>query len=175
MFYGSKINLVDFFAGLIAQYKKLQQDVQQNNNAYRILEVKDENGCIELTIHIIGRNITFKSTPKELAANDALLNGFSRQDVRTITFLATSEMHKPNYEISSYKLCKKTNKMLFSLKKSGNNKVITKTADIISSDKELLQQISQSDAHMIGYTTAIEKGLIEKRKIAKIISAESNE
>lgn len=143
-----------YFSELLKQYKETQRE----NNAYRIVEIKEKkDGSCELVIQIVGKNVTFKSRPEKLAADDQILENFSRQDVRTITYFATQEIKKPTYKILIHEFCSAFNKMIFSLKKKDKEEVIQKTADQISSDKELLSQLSPEEAHLVGFMSASEK------------------
>lgn len=145
-----------YFAELLKQYKNLQKS--QQRDAYRIVEIKEKkDGSCELIVQVMGKNITFKSRPEEIAGDDHMLEHFSRQDVRTITYFATQEIKKPRYKILVHDFCVAFNKMIFSLKRSNKEGVIQKTAAQISEDKELLKQLTQEEAHLIGYTTAAEK------------------
>ncbi len=104
-----------YFIELLKQYKK----TQQATNAYRIVEIKEKsNGSCELVIQIIGKNVTFKSKPEKIAADDNMLENFSRQDVRTITYFATQEIKKTKYKILIHEFCSAFNKMIFFTQKT---------------------------------------------------------
>lgn len=156
----SKLDSVSsYFTGLLKQYK----EAQRANNAYRIVEIKEKkDSSCELVIQIVGKNITFKSRPEKIAGDDQMLENFSRQDVRTITYFATQEIKKPKYKILIHEFCSAFNKMIFSLKKSDKDEIVQKTADQISADKELLKQLSQEEAHLVGYMAASEKAEADK-------------
>ena len=60
--------------------------------------------------------------------------------------------------------------MLFAIHKKGEKKSCIKTAEEISQNKEILKQIDQHDAHLIGFVTASEsilKEKLDKEKITK--------
>jgi len=75
-----------YTAWLLKQYND-QQLIQQN--IYRIVEVKElSTGQYKLTIQIIGKSTVFECTPQEIVTNDRMLEGFSKKDIRTITYFA---------------------------------------------------------------------------------------
>jgi len=156
--------VLEYFSYMIGQYHEMQRKTQRDN-IYRIVEMhaKPEGGC-SFTIQVIGKNLTFKSTAHEIAADDEMLEGFSRQDVRTITYFACQELTKPKYKILVQEFCQQFNKMIFSLKKHDSEKTMQKTAEEISNDKKLLKELSYEEAHLIGYTAASEKIAVERQQ-----------
>src|SRR6185295_18398670 len=112
-----------YTAWLLKQYND-QQLIQQN--IYRIVEVKElSTGQYKLTIQIIGKSTVFKCTPQEIVTNDRMLEGFSKKDIRTITYFACEQNKKPKYKILQ-QFCDTFNKILFQLKKRGSDELILK-------------------------------------------------
>jgi len=159
-----KTTFQDYIRWLIAQYQVLQQQTQQN--AFRIVEHEtSRDGQLRLVVQVIGKSVTFKATPHELAADDQLLERFSRQDVRTITYYACNELKKPKARIIFQEFREKINKMIFRIHKRDSVNAIEKTAAEISLDKTLLNEMGPEDAHLVGYTTASEQLLSEKEQL----------
>ncbi len=69
---------------------------------------------------------------------------------------------KTTIKIKMQKFCEKINKIVFLLHKTEKNEMVESTADQISLDKNMLNAMPQLDAHLIGYTTAMENMLQEK-------------
>ena len=162
-----KTTLQDYIRWLIAQYQVLQQQTQQN--AFRIIEHEtSRDGQLRLVVQVIGKSVTFKATPHELAADDQLLERFSRQDVRTITYYACNELKKTKARIIFQEFREKINKMIFKIHKPGSVDTIEKTADEISLDKPLLNEMSPEDAHLVGFTSGTEHVIAEKQQLQQI-------
>lgn len=167
-----KINsLQNYIRWLIVQYQNLQQQSQQD--AYRIVNQEtNDKGHMRLVVQIVGKSITFKASPEELAADDQILERFSRKDVRTITYYACKEIKKPKARIIFQEFREKLNKMIFGIYHRDSQNVEERTSDQISLDKDLLNEMSQEEAHLVGYTTASEQILSEKEQIQKLQDAE---
>ena len=162
----------------IAKLKKFWSNILKNlpkNTAltfkpiYRISGIeKDKHNDYKIIVQIIGKSTVFKMKPEEILANDKMTDQFSPIDVRTLTYLGYLDINSPKYRILAKKLSEKDNRMLFALHKKGEKKVHIKTASELSLDKEIINQIDQQDAHMIGFmaaSDAIQQEHIEKKKI----------
>lgn len=117
-----------------------------------------------VTIQMIGKSITFKIAPEALLADDKLVNCFSPTDIRTLTYLGYLGINSPKYKILAKTLSEKNDQVLFALRKKGEEGLTVATADEISKNKEILKELTQEEAHMIGLTSANEQTLIEKSK-----------
>lgn len=150
-------SLLEYFNWVLKKYQELQQHTHQSD-AFRIAEVKHNKAdeCI-IKIQLIGKSTIFECTPNEIVANDQILEGFSKKDIRTLTYFATQEIKKPKHKILVQEFCETLNKIKFKLGMRDSKKPIEKTAEQISLDKELLNNLNAADAHLIGYTTAIEQ------------------
>lgn len=158
----SKLSSISkYFTWLLKQYHELKQQSQQDT--FRIIEIKEQkNGSYQFMIQIIGKRIRFKSSPEELAADDNMMQRFSRHDVRTITFFACQERKKPKYKILMKEFCSTFNKMVFSFGKRGSNTVTQKTAAQIAKDTDVIKNISPEEAYVIGFTLAAEKNQLDE-------------
>jgi hypothetical protein len=155
-----KMTLLFEYAGWI--FKKYNELQNQPCDIYRIIEVKQSAGKYKVVIQLIGKSIFFEYTPQEIVTNDRMLEGFSKQDIRNITYLACESIKKPKYKIVMQQFCFHFNKMLFQLKKCNSNEVIMKTANQISLDKNLINSLSHEDVQSISYIAGYEHSLGEK-------------
>lgn len=130
---------------------------------YRVVSIeKDKHEDYEVVVQLIGKSTIFKMKPEEILADDKMTDRFSPRDVRTLTYLGYLDINSPKYRILAKKLSEKDNRMLFVLHKKGEKNLHFKTASEISQNKEILKQIDQQDAHMVGFVTANEATLQEK-------------
>lgn len=135
-----------------------QQQIQQN--IYRVVEVKQSSlDKYKLVIQVIGKSTVVECTPQEIVANDRMLEGFSKKDIRTITYFACNQNKKPKYKIITQELCSKANKILFKLRSNENNEIIIKTANQILTDKNLIHGLSHDDIQSVSYVTGYEHSL----------------
>ena len=138
--------------------------------ACRIVEIEqDKHENYIASIQLTNKSQIIKMKPEEVLADDELTNCFSPIDVRALTYLGYLGMNSPKYKILAQRLSETDNRFVFAIKQKGSNKPITKTADEISSDAELLASLDQKDAHMVGYTTASERACIEKEQMKKLL------
>lgn len=136
---------------------------------YRVAAIeKNKDGNYEVIAQLIGKSSVFKMKPEEILADDKMTDLFSPRDVRTLTYLGYLDINTPKYKILAKRLSEKDNRMLFAIHKKGEKKLQIKTANEISQNKEILNQIDQQDAHMVGYTIATELMLQEKNDLKKI-------
>lgn len=160
-------NISAYVRWFITQYQQVQQS---REDAYRIIGVEtDATNHTKLVVQVVGKSTTFKCTPEEIAADDRLLSLFSRHDVRTITYYACQEIKKPKHRIVMQSFCAKLNKMIFSILRPSDGKVVQKTADEISTDRPLLNSLSQADAHLVGYTSGTEQTANEAKQIETLL------
>src|SRR5437588_10869 len=113
-------SLSAYFAWLFKKYRELRLEIQ--TETYRIIgdpdrpEPKDK-----LKIQVVGTDKIFYWPPEYIAGNDHLLEQFSKMDIRTITYYATEEMHKPKFTILSYGFSDKLKRILFRIRNRKSN------------------------------------------------------
>ena len=129
---------------------------------YKLIEIMQENDCYFVMIKVVNKNITFQARPEEILGNNALVDKFSPRDIRTLTYLGYLGINSPRYKILAQTLSTNTDKMIFSLKRRGENEVIKKTADEILNEDGIISHLNSNDAKIIGYTIATENMLQEK-------------
>ena len=146
--------------------------------SYRVVEIiqeDDEQYVVE--IQLIHKNLIFKAKPEELLAKDEIVDQFSPRDIRTLTYLGYLGINSPKYKILANRLLEKDNKLVFAIKKKGQKSIITKTADEIFKEQEVLESLSPKDAHLVGFTIASESAAAEKRQkeaVLKNLEIEQN-
>lgn len=133
--------------------------------AYRIIEIlQDSDDDYIVKVQVINKSMTFNIKPEEILAEDEIVNRFSPCDIRTLTYLGYLGINSPKYKILAKRLSENDQKLVFALKKKGNTKLVTKTADEIIKEKDILDNLNAKDAHIIGYTLATETAKAEKKQ-----------
>ena len=162
------IPFIHYVTLAIKKYHELMDNTNRAD-AYRVVDIKFDvlNQC-KVLVQLVGKSRIITFNPRELAACDELLEKFSKKDIRTIIYLATQEILKPKQKIIIQEFCEDTGQWIFKLKNS-SHKNIKKTASDISLNKTLLNELSQEDAHVVGYMSATESILREKKTINSLI------
>jgi|GEM_PF-1084015 len=167
-------SILDFFRNSFNHSKTIVQ-VNTYKPCYRVVDIETSNKDKPVvTIQIIGKRITFEMEPETLLADDKLVNCFSPTDIRTLTYLGYLGINSPKYKILAKTLSKKNDQVLFALHKKGEPGLTSVTADEISRNKDILKELTQEEAHMIGLTTANEQTLIEKVRKEALLREISN-
>jgi len=163
--------LIDYFNKIIKKYHELHIQTQKQD-LFRIVNIKTtKKGEYSLQVQLINKATFFECTPQEIVTNDQLLEGFSKKDIRTITYYAAQDTNKPKYKILIHEFREGLNKVVFKLGKDNSEESIEKTAEQISLDQNLINQLNCTDAHLIGYTTASEFMLKEKAEMERLKEA----
>ncbi len=161
--------LTEYFNWILRKYLDLQNQTPSRQDAFRIVDIKHKkSGEWIIQVQVIGKASYFTCTPHEIVTNDQLLEGFSKKDIRTITYYASQECKKQNYKILIQEFCEKLNKVVFKIGMRGQAEPIEKTAEQISLDKDLINKLDSEDAHLVGYTTASEMLSKEKMEMERL-------
>ncbi len=155
-------------------FKKSSQLIRKESGyykpAYRIVSIeKDETDQYYITIQVIGKPLSYKAKPEKLLSDDKLVNLFSPIDIRNLTYLGYLGINAPKYKILAKQLSDQKGETLFAIKKKGEKDHHVVTATEISTNEDILKGLSQTDAHMIGFTTAAEQTSIERQQKEKIM------
>lgn len=154
----------DYIKSMIEIYAELRAQ-QSGNITHRLADYrKNVKGEYEVTVQLTGKVLAFKTTPKQILADDSLLESFSKKDIRLLTYLACEDIKEPTHEILGQKFVRTMNKFFFKLKHGKTGEEMEKSAEEISSDPEIIKLLSPEDAHKIGYVTANEQFKQEKDK-----------
>lgn len=131
--------------------------------SYRVVEIiQEDDDQYMVKIQVMNKNLLFTAKPEELLAKDETVDQFSPRDIRTLTYLGYLGMNSPKYKILAKRLLENDNKLVFAIKKKGDKKIITKTADEMLKAKEIIESLSAKDAHLVGYAMASESAMTEK-------------
>lgn len=158
------ISLFEYVQLFFKWYSEISKKIQEAP-VYRLLDVTNNSSVCCLKIQIIGRSTIFECQPLDIVNNDAFLEGFSKKDVRIITYFATKELNKPKFKIFTQETQQTIDRIIFKLFKKDSKEIIKKTAREISLDKNILNQLSQEDAHLIGYVTANEQENFDREQM----------
>jgi hypothetical protein len=166
------LSITEYVSWLLKEYQKIKNS-HSEMAIYKLIEVKEnKNDGVVLVVQLNGTATIFQTTPEEVLADDALTEKFSSKDIRSITYHACQHMAKPKSRIALKRFCQKLNKIVFGIKHFNKEQIEEKTAKDISLDKNLINNLSSEDAHLIGFMTANEdqininqeKALLQKNK-----------
>ncbi len=147
----------DYIKWMIEAYAELRAE-QAGNITHRVVEYKkNAKGEYEVEVQLIGKSLAFKASPKEIMADDIMLESFSKKDIRLLTYLACEDIKDPVHEVLGQKFVRTMNKFFFKLKHGKTGEEMEKSAEEISADPNLIKSLSPEDAHKIGYVTANEQ------------------
>lgn len=137
---------------------------------YKLAEIiqNDENDYT-VVVQLVNKSSFFYAKPEELLADDKMVDLFSQRDIRALTYLGYLGINSPKYKILAKKLAAGTDKFVFAIKKKGDKNIITKTADQIINEKDIIASMHPEDAKTIGYTVATEDVLEEKKQIEELL------
>lgn len=166
-------NLRKYISSLFSLVNELKNDVA-NRVSYKIFEITvDEQKKTVLKIHVAGKQELISCYPEDIVAHDGFLEGFSKKDVRTITYFATQELHCPSLEIIEQQIESNTNETLFGLNNKKNGEILVKSASELSRNSSLIKKLAPLDAHLIGYAACSESFEREAKEL-KMFKSEEN-
>lgn len=148
------------------RFKPFSNQQPDPQNIYRIVDVKQPTtGKLKILIQIIGKATIIACTPQEIVSNDRMIEGFSKKDIRTITYFACQRKEKPRYRIVMQEFCEKFNRIIFKIKNQNTDETIIKNASQISLDENMINDLSKEDIKTISYTAGYEHSQNEKNEI----------
>ena len=123
----------------------------------RVIEIsKTELNEFVAIIQIINKSVAFDVYPEEILEDDSFVDMFSPGDVRTLTYLGYMGINSPKYTILAKHLSQENNKIIFSIRKKGDKKIILKSALDLMNEKDIIQSMCPVDSHEVGYLAATE-------------------
>ncbi len=141
---------------------------------FRILHIEQtENQDFNVVVQIINKSHVFKMKPEEILADDSLTDSFCPRDIRTLTYLGYLGINSPKYTILA-KRFKENNQSVFAIQEKYSKKILVKTSDEISANKDILSGLNQIDAHMVGFSTGTEHVAREGELMKAALSEYSN-
>jgi hypothetical protein len=162
------LSLSEYVAWLFKKYQKLKQETQCTET-YRIIKIINPTvGTCKLKIQIIGTDKTLEWEPEYIAKNNQLLEGFSKIDIRTITYYACEERSKPKLTILSHSFSDKLKRILFKVKNRKSNNILEKTASDFLLNNEIVNQLAPQDALRVGYLCGSEEADRERETLEQL-------
>jgi len=157
-------------------FESIKKNYEKNTfrPKYKVIEILEEEDQHYVMIQMINKNITFNAKPEEILANDLLVDQFSPRDVRALTYLGYIGINSPTYKILAKKLSQ-NEKITFVLSKKGDKKAITKTADEIIQETDMILKMHPHDAKTVGYTLASEAIQDEKKQKEMLLKDKKDE
>lgn len=156
-------------------FEKILKNFNYKNNysfEYRIISINQDNeGNYVAEIQVVNKGHIFKMSPEEILANDEMTDRFSQRDIRTLTYLGYLGINAPKYAILAQRLSATDNKLIFAIKERGQKKALIRTVEQITSDTKSIAEFDQKDAHLIGYTAAVNSFYLEKKQKEAILNA----
>ncbi len=159
--------IVEYVNWLLKKYQEIQKELQARE-AYRIVSINNDGDECLIKFHIVGAGKEVTYTAHTIAADDTLLEGFSKKDIRTITFYACQDLKKPAIKITEARFSEKLKKVLFRLKKKNSEEILEKSAAELSSNPETISSMSPHDAHSVGYAYGTEHVVTENEEKRKL-------
>lgn len=158
-------SIAEYISWLLQQYNEVRKETSPPT-LYRLIEIKEKNdNGYELSFQIIGKAAIFKATPEDVLKNERTIEFFSSKDISIITQLAYKALNRPRNKIIGKCFSAKLSRLLFKIKNIKKNLTDEYTASELSSNKELIKNLSPEDALTIGYAAAQEKQEEEKECI----------
>jgi hypothetical protein len=166
----------DYTVWLVKQYQALQQKTQKTY-LYKIVDreiCKKTNEELFL-VQMTGKNVFLKMSPKEIAADDNMLQGFSPLDIRTITYFACKEHFETRqqkavepkrnilYRIVAQTFSRRQKKQMLVIEQTHKVEVLTTSVQTVSNNPEMIDGFSPRDAHQVGYAAGIESVVNERK------------
>jgi len=118
----------------------------------------DKNGQLKLKVRMkkSGGQIGY-STPEKIVTADTILERFPKSHIKLITSLAFSNKYEPKYRIANVTR-QDDDGVLISIENIHSKKIYNKTPQQLSSDIDVLCQLSARDIHKIGFYSGLNSG-----------------
>lgn len=162
-------SIIEYVGWLIKKQIELQQNQEVN---FKIIKVSQNNVKDDiLQIQVCKKNAIFNCKPSEITSFESLLEGFSKNEMETIKYLANKKDNSSKTQIISYRFCEKIKRFVMKIKKPDSPKINEFLATELSKNKQLIDSLSQQDAYRLGYISAmeqldLERQVIKSKKIA---------
>lgn len=158
---------------LISMFKVFLAETTKER-AYEILDiyVSEDTGFTIAQVKLAGRHVVEKNI-SDIVTDLQFLEGFSKKDIRTLTYLATVEKMKPDYSIVVQHLGSEVDDYILELRSRYGKKVTKKSPSEISKDKALLAKIDPVETNRIGYMAGV-KDTVNEFNLKHNISKEPN-
>ncbi len=156
--------LIEYISYLYKYNLELQKTTK---SIFRVIKKERKNGKNVIDVQVINKASVFRCRVDEIIGHDQLLECFSKSDIKLITYLATEDLFQPRNKIVGFEYKECFERTVLRVK-TKDNQYDNFTPDQISSNPELLNGLSQEDAHRAGYLLAIEQMILEKKSMENI-------
>jgi len=181
---GKFSSISEYLVWIFKKYLEIER-VMEYEDIYRIVAIKDATDTkdtinakeVKFLIQIIGTDKIVEWFPEEIVLNNQILAGFSKNDIRTITYYACNKLNNPNLNftpnlsIKSYEFSEKIKRIFFHIINRKTGETFKKTASDFMKDQEIVTQFSPQDMLRVGYTAGIEQAEQEKEAMKKLKEA----
>lgn len=161
---------------------KLASHQFKNQTAYEISHVSTcpKTGQHILEIKVTGKGQSISYLAEEIVVDNSFMMGFSPSDIRTITYLATSDRYetilqkekiKKSYEIIRSK--NRTEKKTIQLRHTENGEYIVVSLNDFA-DHHLIDKLTSQDAYYLGYLTGQEQSWKDYMRLKLIPKSQSD-
>jgi hypothetical protein len=164
-----KPSLMSFVFNLSKFYSDLKQ-ANKEAGEYKLVEIKKGELGEEPEVLVQVRNTSHSFLLKAFDAvkNNELLNKFSREDVRMLTYLACDYKYRPKVKIEKLNFCSKINRLVFSVISGSKDSKKNKLASELVNNKEAISNMSPEDAKKVGYTAASELSQMQREQMRSL-------
>jgi hypothetical protein len=103
----------------------------------------------------------------DIIIDDQFIEGLDKKSIRTLTFIATVEMLKPDYSITVQQMTNEVDEYLLEIKSRNNQTTLRKSPSEISKDKQILAKFDPVEANRIGYLAGVRETVKEFQMLNK--------
>lgn len=149
-------------------FKEFISDLAKKSE-YKIIGIYEcqKTGFTIAEVKLSGRHI-IKKNISDIVTDLALLEGFDKKTIRTLTYMATVERLKPDFSIVVQRLDSEVDDYILEIRSRNGEEITKKTPFEMSKDKSLLSKFSPVDANRIGYLAGVNETVKEfKMRITK--------
>lgn len=153
-----KSNSVWTFIQRIANFYSEVKLANRSAGEYKIIKINAGELAQEpeVIVQVRNKNISYTMKVIDIVRDSELLHLFSKEDVRTITYLACEYKNRPKVKLDSVSFCTKLNRLVFSLFYGDRTNKIVKSATEVANNHHLIDAMSPQDAKKVGYTAGSE-------------------
>ncbi len=119
----------------------------------------EKTGFMKAVIKLSERHFVEKNI-SDIVIDNALLEGFDKKTIRTLTYMATVERLRPDYSIVVQQLTGEVDDYMLEIK-SKNGAAFRKSPSELSKDKNLLSKLTPLEANRVGYMAGVRETVKE--------------
>ena len=170
----SNKNIKSYFSKTLTLFRSLFASKSAWEPSYRVLSIeRNKDDDYDVVVQIIDKSHTFKMKPEEILADDQMTSAFSPLDVRALTYLGYLGINSPKYKILANRLSEQDQQFIYAIKEKGKKQTIVKTSNEIAVDRDFIANVSQDDAHRIGFTAGAHS-VKKEEELKKMLSSKKS-